>query len=232
MELNSDLRNSWYPISFSKDLKPGEVVSLHILGDPICLYRTFEGEAVVFADRCAHRSAPLSIGNLREGKLECKYHGWQYDTNGEVSKIPALLEDHKIPANAKVYAYPVQETQGYVWVWPGNKSLAKPNTIPFLQPPFGSPMEVAVDLDIEFSLMVENLLDPAHLPFTHEGTLAKRSDAKPIKMANVRVEECKELEIESPIVVLKADLQRAGGDLRVSSFTFVPPCTVLLFSSR
>jgi hypothetical protein len=24
---------------------------------------------------------------------------------------------------------------------------------------------------------VENLLDPAHLPFTHEGTLAKRSDA-------------------------------------------------------
>lgn len=25
--------------------------------------------------------------------------------------------------------------------------------------------------------MIENLLDPAHLPFTHEGTLAKRSDA-------------------------------------------------------
>ena len=25
--------------------------------------------------------------------------------------------------------------------------------------------------------MVENLLDPAHLPFTHENTLAKRSDA-------------------------------------------------------
>lgn len=28
--------------------------------------------------------------------------------------------------------------------------------------------------------MVENLLDPAHLPFTHEGTLAKRKDAEEI----------------------------------------------------
>ena len=32
---------------------------------------------------------------------------------------------------------------------------------------------------------VENLLDPAHLPFTHENTLAKRSDAQKMTMKTV-----------------------------------------------
>ena len=39
------------------------------------------------------------------------------------------------------------------------------------------------DLGIDHGLMIENLLDPAHLPFTHEGTLAKRSDAQLMEMS-------------------------------------------------
>eukprot|EP00339_Tiarina_fusa_P019500 CAMPEP_0117028062 /NCGR_PEP_ID=MMETSP0472-20121206/20440_1 /TAXON_ID=693140 ORGANISM="Tiarina fusus, Strain LIS" /NCGR_SAMPLE_ID=MMETSP0472 /ASSEMBLY_ACC=CAM_ASM_000603 /LENGTH=181 /DNA_ID=CAMNT_0004735451 /DNA_START=449 /DNA_END=991 /DNA_ORIENTATION=+ len=38
------------------------------------------------------------------------------------------------------------------------------------------------DLNIDHGLMIENLLDPAHLPFTHAGTLAKRSDAQKMTM--------------------------------------------------
>ncbi len=68
-----DMRKFWYPISMSRDLKAGDVVGLHILGDPICLYRDRKGKAACLADRCTHRSAPLSIGAVRDEELECKY---------------------------------------------------------------------------------------------------------------------------------------------------------------
>jgi phenylpropionate dioxygenase-like ring-hydroxylating dioxygenase large terminal subunit len=38
------------------------------------------------------------------------------------------------------------------------------------------------DLPIDHSLMVENLLDPAHIPFAHEGTIGKRENATPMEM--------------------------------------------------
>lgn len=114
--MQENLRLFWYPISLSKDLQPGDVVALHLLGDPLCLYRTRRTrEAVCVSDRCAHRSAPLSLGQLtqKEDRLECPYHGWQYDTeSGRVAKIPAKLEDRPVPANARVYRYPLREEDG------------------------------------------------------------------------------------------------------------------------
>lgn len=76
-QLPVNFRQFWYPISLSKDLLAGEIVGLHLLGDPVCLYREKGGRVVCLADRCAHRSAPLSIGQIRDEQLECKYHGWK-----------------------------------------------------------------------------------------------------------------------------------------------------------
>lgn len=73
--LSTDMRDAWYPLSLACDLLPGDVVGLHLLGDPVCLYRDRTGRAACLSDRCAHRSAPLSIGRVRDAELECKYHG-------------------------------------------------------------------------------------------------------------------------------------------------------------
>jgi phenylpropionate dioxygenase-like ring-hydroxylating dioxygenase large terminal subunit len=124
-----NFREFWYPISQSSSLRNGDVVGLHILGDPICLVRDKSGKVACFSDRCAHRSAPLSIGRFVDEEFECKYHGWKYDTtSGNVVNIPALLPDRKIPINAKVYVYPVAEKYGLVWIWPG-KGTADVNKI-------------------------------------------------------------------------------------------------------
>ena len=226
-QLSTDMRANWYPISFSCDLKEGDVVGLHILGDPVCLYRErSSGKACVLADRCAHRSAPLSIGQLRDNQLECKYHGWKYDTEGRVSHIPALLSDRSIPANARVYAYPVEERQGMIWIWPGQPSLADPAAIPQLLPKVGYPYFHAVDMDLDHSLFVENLLDPAHLPFTHEGTLARRQDAGPLEMENIGIVD---LELGNKKHRVMAGVCRYENRRSVvTKFHFLPPCTVIL----
>jgi chlorophyllide a oxygenase len=37
----------------------------------------------------------------------------------------------------------------------------------------GDGVQIVVELEVEHGLMVENLLDLAHAPFTHTGTFAK-----------------------------------------------------------
>ncbi|ORY51059.1 ISP domain-containing protein [Rhizoclosmatium globosum] len=165
-DTNTDMRNHWYPLILSTTLKPDAPQGYHILGDPIVMYRDpATNEAITLADKCPHRSAPLSVGRIMDGKLECRYHGWQFETNGVCSKVPS---NPKIPANAKIRKYPTVESEGFVWSY-----SVREDWIPRIG------VEV---LDIDSSLLNENFLDPAHLPFTHEKTIGKRENATHMTM--------------------------------------------------
>jgi phenylpropionate dioxygenase-like ring-hydroxylating dioxygenase large terminal subunit len=224
-----NLRHHWYPISFSKDLLVGDdPVSLHLLGDPIVLYRDpMSKKPVVLADVCPHRSAPLSLGKVVDGRLECKYHGWQFGADGKVQHIPALLPDKSIPPQARTKCYPVVETQSMIWVWPGPEAMADPGLIPDLRLteheglPIKASSEEAMDLDVDFTLMVENLLDPAHLPFTHDGTISRRGRQCPLSA---------EMEVDSETDAIKTTFTQflKGKKPRLINAAFYPPCTVVL----
>lgn len=66
--------------------------------------------------RCPHRSTPLSLGRVSNGRLECPYHGWQFGAHGLCEKIPTLRGDEPIPQAAAATAHPVAETQKMIWV--------------------------------------------------------------------------------------------------------------------
>ncbi|KAJ3030682.1 UNVERIFIED_CONTAM: hypothetical protein HDU68_008209 [Siphonaria sp. JEL0065] len=173
------MRNAWYPLLLGASLQTGTPHGDHILGDPIVLYRDPEtNEVVAFADKCPHRSAPLSVGRIMDGKLECRYHGWQFSTDGVCSKVPS---SNKIPVNAKLRKYPVVESDGFIWIWPGDleaKDQVPKPTIYFPKQKAGWIPRIGCEvLDIDASLLNENFLDPAHLPFTHDKTIGKRSNS-------------------------------------------------------
>ena len=171
----------------SSELSTKEPKGLHILDDPIVMYRDpLTKQAIAFSDKCPHRSAPLSVGRIMDGKLECRYHGWQFDAgSGNVTKIPSNPTSKKIPANAYVRKYPTKETDGLVWVsypiyifnmwlsefnvlkiWPGNVEDSVNAPEPKVYHASGGPSKPRfgyVDLDIDHCLLVENFLDPAHV---------------------------------------------------------------------
>ncbi|KAI4981139.1 hypothetical protein ZWY2020_021624 [Hordeum vulgare] len=49
-------------------------------------------------------------GQLVDDKLECLYHGWQFDGQGKYVKIPQLPEGAKIPRNACACNYEVRDS--------------------------------------------------------------------------------------------------------------------------
>ena len=77
-----------------------------------------------------------------------------------------------------VRALPLVEQDGLIWVFPGELSLAtgefaRPPAM--AQPPAGFQVhaELVMDVPVEHGLLLENLLDLAHAPFTHTSTFAK-----------------------------------------------------------
>lgn len=96
-----------------------------------------------------------------------------------------LPSDAKIPRSACLKSYEVRDSQGVVWVW---MSLKKPPThkkIPWFEnfdrPEFRDISGVH-ELPYDHSILLENLMDPAHIPISHDRTdfTAKREDAQPL----------------------------------------------------
>src|SRR5580658_10403788 len=89
-------RNAWYIAAWADELgdKP---LGRRICNDPIVLFRDLEGRAAALADRCCHRSAPLSLGTVVERGIQCGYHGLVIDAAGKCVTVPG---QRQIPTDA------------------------------------------------------------------------------------------------------------------------------------
>ena len=54
--------------------------------------RQRQGRVAGLRDVCPHRAMPFSFGRFDGARLECGYHGWQFDMAGRCRHIPALVE--------------------------------------------------------------------------------------------------------------------------------------------
>ena len=98
------MRNAWYAAAWEDELiEKGRLVARPILGEPVVLFRQADGKAVALEDRCSHRFAPLSMGKVLPGdRLQCPYHGLEFDTAGACVKNPH--PPGNIPARARIAA--------------------------------------------------------------------------------------------------------------------------------
>lgn len=173
------LTDIWYFAALSGDLKPGKVQRYEILGEPILLGRDRKGAAYAVRDICPHRAAPLSAGRLTaepDGResIECPYHGWRFGTDGACTAIPSLVADQAMDVSKiKVRRYPVQESQGLVFIWMASdaRSGGEPDHAPQIFPGVvgGGPKLVdRMDFDSHIDHAVVGLMDPAHGPYVHQ----------------------------------------------------------------
>nr|APR63724.1 hypothetical protein [Populus tomentosa] len=181
-----DWTEEWYPLYLTKDVPDDAPLGLTVFDKQVVLYKDGQGELRCFEDRCPHRLAKLSEGQLIDGRLECLYHGWQFEGEGNCVKIPQLPANAKIPQSACVKTYEVRESQGVVWVWMSLKSQPNINKLPwfenFARPGFKDSSAVH-ELPYDHSILLENLMDPAHIPISHDRTdlSAKRENAQPLR---------------------------------------------------
>lgn len=165
------LKPFWYPVLPTEGWN-GEPVTVHLLGQKLVLWQRKDGKLGALDDRCRHRSASLSNGQLGlDGNLHCPYHGWAFDTDGYCQGIPQQPEK-TIPKRCHTKAYQAKEEHGLAWVCLEN------------QPKLSIPSLSMIPADCNRRILgfheqwqcsafrvIENGLDNFHHYFVHRGVL-------------------------------------------------------------
>ena len=161
------LKNAWYVAAWGHEISR-DLRQVAVLGEKVCMFRTDAGEVVGLEDACPHRKLPLSMGRRRGDTVECGYHGLTFDCAGQCVWAPG---GGRIPSEARVRAYPVQEKYGLVWIWMGNPAIADPVEIFEIEnwgdPAWGLNQGATMELDCNYLLVTDNLLDPTHVAWVH-----------------------------------------------------------------
>jgi phenylpropionate dioxygenase-like ring-hydroxylating dioxygenase large terminal subunit len=193
----------WYPVAAVNFLDPSHPHALQLLGKNLVLWRDGSSQWRCFEDFCPHRLAPLSEGRVEsDGTLLCAYHAWRFDGEGKCVSIPQSQDKqteakHRSNPKSCTAAYPTQERQGLLWVWPESGSqgqiesqLKTPRIIPELENDSDRAVHLywsVRDLPYGWDFFMENVADPAHAPVSHHGIIGNRyRDAKYYDMIRVR----------------------------------------------
>ncbi|WP_436398837.1 aromatic ring-hydroxylating dioxygenase subunit alpha [Roseobacter sp. S98] len=166
------LKNAWYVAAWASEITR-DLRQITVLDEKICIFRTESGDLIGLEDACPHRKLPLSRGRIRGDTVECGYHGLTFDCAGQCVRAPGA---GRIPSEARVHAYPLCEKYGLVWIWMGNPALADTADIfdipNFDDPSWGINRGSAMELECNYLLMCDNLLDPTHVAWVHESSFA------------------------------------------------------------
>ncbi len=168
------IRNQWYVVLESKEVKPGKPVGVTRLGEKLVFWRLPDGKLACIYDRCSHLGASLCLGKISaQGHLACPFHGFEFDQTGQCRVIPALGLQGVPPKAMRVGAYPTHEERGWIWIYWGEPQGE-------LKPPryFDIDAELSSSgyhevWNTHYSRMVENQMDVMHLPFVHYDTIGR-----------------------------------------------------------
>ena len=159
IDIESELADFWYPVCFTSKLLKGQVNRFELLGFPLLLFRNKNGDPICQLDTEA--SHITECGSCEMIFLPTA------ETDGLIWLHPAVL-NNRAAGNLDGKIGPVSVGQHL-------SQLIADNEVMQLSAPEGYSVhaELVMEVPVDHGLLLENLLDLAHAPFTHTTTFAK-----------------------------------------------------------
>jgi 3-ketosteroid 9alpha-monooxygenase subunit A len=105
----------WFCVHWSSELAIGQVKPIRYFAKDLVLFRTSDGVAHVLDAHCPHLGAHLGHGGcMKEDKLVCPFHAWEFDGDGACTNVPYATRQ---PKKAALKAWTVCEINGFIMVW-------------------------------------------------------------------------------------------------------------------
>lgn len=166
--------NTWYVVCTKSEL---DALGHKPLGRTICnekmvFFKGPNAAVVAVEDFCPHRGAPLSLGQVCDGKLVCGYHGLEMGCEGKVVHMPG----QRVRGFPAIKAYAVRERYGFVWVWPGDPAQADDSLMPvfeFFDNPAWAYGGGLYHVQADYRLMIDNLMDLTHETYVHTTSIGQ-----------------------------------------------------------
>ncbi len=185
--------NFWYPVDLAENVKPGELSKVRMLDQDFVVFRDDEGEARCISNICIHRGGSLADGRHKGNCVECPYHGWTFNGDGDCERIPSLGPEAGVPRNARIDAYPTVEKYGLVFAFLGDLlEEERPPITPI--PNYGGDGYRIVHLKyawkVNYQRLVENQADPSHVEYVH-GTMGFKGERPDYQVPKFDIKEDK-----------------------------------------
>ncbi|QIM49415.1 aromatic ring-hydroxylating dioxygenase subunit alpha [Pusillimonas sp. DMV24BSW_D] len=173
--LYAALRRFWHPVAYSSDVldKPIEVT---LLGRSLVVAR-LNGDVRAMDSRCPHKGTNLALGQIVDDTIECPYHGWRFNLNGQCVRTPAR-EELVDSIRASVQTYAVAEQAGMVWVCLEEPEFAAPEFPELNDPSYRVLQGPTYDWKTSSPRRLENFVDFSHFAYVHDGTIGSRKNPR------------------------------------------------------
>ena len=170
------IKNQWYAVLSSHQLKAGKPVGAKRFGEDLLFYRTNTGEATCVSSICTHRGASLAKGSVVKGnRIQCPFHGIEFDPSGKCVLVPSEGKASTAKLDRfNLKPYPVRETDGIIFVWYGDRIPdTEPDVFDVINDPSYTYDHTEDHWRIHYSRVIENQLDVSHLAFVHRTTIGR-----------------------------------------------------------
>lgn len=184
---NNFNKGGWLPVGSISSMSSEEPNLIKIVNKDWVVWKG-DGWSVQ-EDVCIHRKAPLSQGRIDNKCIECPYHGWQYNENGTVTSIPQSNEkENEKMDSLYLKSLPVCITNDLLWAFFPQEICGEYQDIKCRPDIYYTDIKNELneyfvrELPYSFDILIENFMDPAHIPYAHHGLQGIRSDGMPIPM--------------------------------------------------
>lgn len=167
---------------------------------PVFVTRAASGELVAFENLCPHRQMPLFIEDFGKKGLFCPYHGWAFNDDGSLRRIPNP-EIYKFSEQgcSELHLRRLAVTEIGRFIFVNLSSSPLPIEAQFTQQLLESLVDVSqylgdqigysrFEAPYNWKLNFENVKDWNHVPFLHSQSFApllETSNSSPQDKANV-----------------------------------------------
>lgn len=179
------LVNQWHVVARSADVNTESPKAIRLLGEDLVLWRDANNVVHAWKDYCGHRGARLSLGCVKQGHIECPYHGWRYNADGECTFVPAHPDKATPSARRLVFRHHAQEKYGFIWACLDEPSRPLPPFPEWEKTAFRKEFAGPYHYKANALRALENFIDASHFPFVHANLNGLPDAPEPIKKYDV-----------------------------------------------
>jgi phenylpropionate dioxygenase-like ring-hydroxylating dioxygenase large terminal subunit len=176
----------WYTIGIDTEFIVNKPQKITVWNKNYVVWKNSNGSYVALDDVCSHKSASLSKGKVCNSNIVCPYHGYEFNENGTLAKVPGIC--FRPSPIYDVSKYQVLEKNGWVYLntCPDSidlttnttyqynifeeEEVARNDSVVFLKMPFNCYSRI----------LSENSLDVMHIGFVH--TFGNAKNPAPIEI--------------------------------------------------
>ena len=171
------LRKYWVPALLSEEILEPDCppVRAKLMNEKLVAFRDSDGNVGLLDEFCKHRGASLFNGRNADGGIQCVYHGWKFNVDGDCIEnptCPMLAGDSRVAQRA----YPTHEEGGLIWAYLGEGHPPAVPNLGFMGLPDSHRQVRKVHHTCNWLQALEIDIDSSHVVYLHRGEVLQNQD--------------------------------------------------------